>query len=509
MSKCPNCGQEVEDGMKFCCECGTPIPQVRKCPQCGMELPLKAKFCFGCGAPQNGGAGAQQNGGAASGVSMGDKNVIAGDVVGQKVAGDSVGSKIMGNAIFNSMQDETKQVVSCAICGRHLTTVEVHTCPKCGQIVCADHFNADQCCCEKCAKKTDITVDGGGHGDFRTISDALQAAPDGATIIVSPGTYREHFVVDKAVSIVGNMDGDGNCPVIWDSPKNTDTCIHVKAAATLKNLEVTTKVKVPHDSLDFENGRHYEAIYVTADAVLEGLSIHSWFDDGVHVAGEGVEPVIENCSVFENEGIGVNFSDGAAGSVSDCEVFGNGQSNVEITGESTSPYIRHCEVHNGKDVGLFIHSGAAGTIDNCDIFENDEAGIKIKGRGTNPTVSGCRVHNGSNCGIWVDHGAAGTIDNCDIFENDIGCSGIAIVDQGTNPTVYACKVHNEKGSGIWVDHGAAGTIDNCDIFENDEAGIEINGQGTSPTVSRCRVHNCGEGGISVKDVATPIISNCD
>ena len=53
MNKCPNCGLEVEEGMKFCYECGTPIPQVRKCPQCGTELPPKAKFCFSCGAAQN------------------------------------------------------------------------------------------------------------------------------------------------------------------------------------------------------------------------------------------------------------------------------------------------------------------------------------------------------------------------------------------------------------------------------------------------------------------------
>ena len=97
MSKCSNCGAELDAGARFCMECGTPVPQVKKCVQCGMELPLKAKFCFGCGAPQEGGAAA-----VGAGVSMGDKNVVAGDVVGQKIVGDNVGNKIMGNAFWIS-----------------------------------------------------------------------------------------------------------------------------------------------------------------------------------------------------------------------------------------------------------------------------------------------------------------------------------------------------------------------------------------------------------------------
>lgn len=148
MANCSKCGAELDVGAKFCMECGTPVPQVKKCIRCGMELPLKAKFCFACGASLESAASA----GVSAGINMGDKNVVAGDVIGQKIAGDSVGNKIMGNATFTTIQDDTKRVNSCHVCGKHLTNDNGHTCPGCGNVVCDDHFDVRKNLCLKCAE---------------------------------------------------------------------------------------------------------------------------------------------------------------------------------------------------------------------------------------------------------------------------------------------------------------------------------------------------------------------
>ena len=152
MLKCSNCGAELDSGAKFCMECGTPVPQVKKCPKCSKELPLEAKFCFGCGLKLEGSAT------TSSGLSLGDKNVIAGDVVGEKVDGDSFsGDKILGNVTHTTynttVTDETKSVNTCSICGVHMTNDTGHTCPKCSKPVCSDHFNAVLLCCKSCADK--------------------------------------------------------------------------------------------------------------------------------------------------------------------------------------------------------------------------------------------------------------------------------------------------------------------------------------------------------------------
>lgn len=102
---CPNCNAELDDNAKFCSECGAKIPVQRK-----------------------------TNG---AGVSIGDKNVIAGDV-----------------SITNvNAQDETKLVNDCHVCGKHITNDQGHTCPECGQFTCNECFDNNKKMCDSCVKE--------------------------------------------------------------------------------------------------------------------------------------------------------------------------------------------------------------------------------------------------------------------------------------------------------------------------------------------------------------------
>ena len=48
-NRCPNCGAQVAQGLKFCGECGSPMQTSNVCPQCGFENAPGMKFCGGCG----------------------------------------------------------------------------------------------------------------------------------------------------------------------------------------------------------------------------------------------------------------------------------------------------------------------------------------------------------------------------------------------------------------------------------------------------------------------------
>ena len=136
---CNNCGAEVADGMKFCFDCGTPVPQVKKCVSCGAELSLKMKFCPECGTKQD------ESAPKSSGFSMGDKNVIAGDVIGSKEE-----TNISGNATIIKNEDQTKQVKKCHICGSFIPVVDGYNCPECGEFTCEDCFDSKYRVCNSC-----------------------------------------------------------------------------------------------------------------------------------------------------------------------------------------------------------------------------------------------------------------------------------------------------------------------------------------------------------------------
>ena len=50
MITCPKCGKELQDGTKFCDNCGTQIFETIFCPNCGAQTSTEFKFCQKCGA---------------------------------------------------------------------------------------------------------------------------------------------------------------------------------------------------------------------------------------------------------------------------------------------------------------------------------------------------------------------------------------------------------------------------------------------------------------------------
>lgn len=47
--KCPKCGTENPEGVKFCGRCGTRLQSVLVCPRCNYSNPPDVLFCHECG----------------------------------------------------------------------------------------------------------------------------------------------------------------------------------------------------------------------------------------------------------------------------------------------------------------------------------------------------------------------------------------------------------------------------------------------------------------------------
>lgn len=139
--KCPNCGEENPEGMKFCGNCGTKLPEpMNHCPHCNKDWPLTMKFCGECGFSFCGNGAAKS-----AGISMGDKNVIAGDVIGSKDE-----THVSGNATIIKNEDETKKTATCHVCGKNVLKINGYNCPVCGQFTCTDCYDSNAGKCISC-----------------------------------------------------------------------------------------------------------------------------------------------------------------------------------------------------------------------------------------------------------------------------------------------------------------------------------------------------------------------
>ena len=152
MKICPKCLRQYESG-NFCENCenedGSPVKLEEEqvsCPKCGLKYKKGTKFCSECGTRLDGTG--TSNAAGAAGLSMGDKNVIAGDVIGHKEE-----THITGNATIIKNEDQTKQVKKCHICGSIVPIVDGFDCPECHQFTCASCFDSDAGCCTDCVEQ--------------------------------------------------------------------------------------------------------------------------------------------------------------------------------------------------------------------------------------------------------------------------------------------------------------------------------------------------------------------
>ena len=161
--------------MKICIRCHKEYPEGRFCLECGGELKEQS-------SEQK-----EKN----AGVSLGDKNVVAGDIIGQKEE-----YKITGNSTFIKNEDETRKIINCNVCGKNEMIIDSVRCPSCLTSVCKDHFNYTSNRCTNCEKNAE--------SEYRTLLG--QVLEDGKIdqnerIILNSRAKQYKISADRALQI--------------------------------------------------------------------------------------------------------------------------------------------------------------------------------------------------------------------------------------------------------------------------------------------------------------------
>ncbi|MCJ7778683.1 MAG: right-handed parallel beta-helix repeat-containing protein, partial [Sedimentisphaerales bacterium] len=182
---------------------------------------------------------------------------------------------------------------------------------------------------------------------YPTIQAAIDAAIDGDTVIVAPGTYtgtgnRDISFKSKAITV---RSADPNDPNI--------------VAATIIDCNGVGRSFYFHNNED-------------ANSILEGFTIIG------HASGGGISclqssPTITHCNIMKGRGISCRWESNA--NITNCTISNNKSSGIYC--EDSSPTITNCTISGNKAAGgggIYCDYDSNATITNCTITGNTASG---------------------------------------------------------------------------------------------------------------------------------------
>jgi hypothetical protein len=288
-----------------------------------------------------------------------------------------------------------------------------------------------------------INIDANGTGDFATIQAAVNAAVNGDTIVLQPGTYRGYGNINidfmgKAITVRGATNDPNNCIIDCQNSPRTTGFKFISGElenSVLKNITIT-------------NGR----------GIKESLGGSSYWIVGGGMYCLNSSPTITNC-IFVNNTAGFNgggiYNKNGNPVINDSFFwinsadFGGG-----IFSNNGNIKISNCSFINNSGNAICIASSSDSTITNCDIMGNTTIDKGAGIDGYNSTLK---------------------INNCIITYNRSESDGAGMHLQDCNTTLTNCVINNNRAydpeiysqnsGGIDIYNGSA-SITNCTICGN-------------------------------------------
>lgn len=340
----------------------------------------------------------------------------------------------------------------------------------------------------------ELHVSQDGTGDFTAIQDAIDAAQDGDTIVVHPGTYFEnvHFS-GRSIFLTSEAPHDAQC------------------------VESTTIDGSGNGSVVTFDGAEGVSCGLSGFTITNGLA-----EDGGGINCNRCSPAIADCIINGNSadnggGIYLLYSDAE---ILRCRILGNTGGGIELG--ASSPTISECaisdnvltaESHNGSGGGVMTTSHSAGIVENCTISHNTAgigAGVSCEWW-SETVISECLISENIGGGVYTCF-ASPLITKC-LIENNTG-SGFYTGGLGPESTMTDCQIRGnsaEEGGGLYI---TCGDVRNCEITGNSaiERGGGVYCWYFADVLSNCTISGNSArregGGIYSGSYSSPVVSDC-
>lgn len=316
-----------------------------------------------------------------------------------------------------------------------------------------------------------------------TIQKAIDEAKPGDRIIIKTGTYYEHIVVDKTISLIGedrkNTIIDGNC---------TGTVIHVKSNNTIISGFTIRNSGIKQDKrgyiVSYYEGVCFDKSYNCSisgnDITDNGYGISLFWSANNTISGNYLSRNLNNIvleSSKYNEIYGNNMENSGGivivGTYQEQHVLGASTNNI-ISGNN----MTLCEIRIFKDCSYNVISGN-------NIKEHVNPSISLQSTSNN-NISGNYITNNLQCGISLSNAKYNRISG-----NNITNNGIGIEIDGSNNIIFSNLLRENKGknshgngAGIVIRGSKSkdNIIYNNDFVDNDQHIINfiLNGETQCP-----------------------------
>jgi parallel beta-helix repeat protein len=345
--------------------------------------------------------------------------------------------------------------------------------------------------------------------DFPTIQEAINNAADGDTVFVKAGTYYEHVVVNKTVSLVGEdasttiIDGNNTGHVLYVISDNVNISgftvqrsgnVHMPALDAGICLNNTANCDISENRLIDNGFAGISLLYSHQNTIIHNnLSSTGW--GGIHLASSSRNIVSGNIITDKYGGVNghvsSNYNNITENVISNCtyggfwnaasynNICGNNISAIEMEGIWLQDQVSHNTVAENNLINNTVAIRVQGPNTNNTLLRNvlsgAEYGIKIQSyaaytRIANNTIVNNRAGNDSwSAGIRLDQAS-----DSQIYSNIISGNryGILLYSSSPRVSVYGNNITGNE-FGLRVASGGSGYLNMTRNVVADNVGYGI------------------------------------
>lgn len=280
------------------------------------------------------------------------------------------------------------------------------------------------------------------EGAYSTISAAITNANSGDRILIRPGEYQEHLLIDKSLEIIG--DGPGEIVI---QARDGDLVVFKSSMGRLSNL--TFRQMGHGNCIDIVQGR----------PEIEDCDIAC--DNGVGVViRAGSNPRLRRNRIHGAGKVGVLVTQDAQGILEENDIKALAVAGISVTAGG-NPIIRGNQIHDGTGNGIQIAHKGLGDFQDNDIFGTEMTAVIIRDE-SSPIFRLNRIYGSKVNGVRIDYGGFGTFEENEIKDNQL--AGVEIINDSRATMRKNSIIRNEVA--IRVSNRSGGIFEDNDLRDN-------------------------------------------